>query len=227
MDIVTTNLVRLMNISHVAMIVGLSRAEKGVVVVGISWVEAGWKLGLPSSVQVVGNMDEGQYTRWTGLSPCHTSPLAQQDMTLRSTSKHLIHPSETVLGEKCGKVARDSSANTRDAQTPTRVVRCNRSTILQHHHLNITLHPRRPPHTSTHTMSTRSVVIVAASRTPIGSMGGTLASVSATQLGITAVKHAISKAGIASKEVEEVYMGHVVQAGTGQSPARQVALGAG
>jgi hypothetical protein len=68
MDIVTTNLVRLMNISHVAMIVGLSRAEKGVVVVGISWVEAGWKLGLPSSVQVVGNMDEGQYTRGTGAS---------------------------------------------------------------------------------------------------------------------------------------------------------------
>ncbi len=58
-------------------------------------------------------------------------------------------------------------------------------------------------------------------------MGGSLASVPATQLGITAVKHAIGKAGIAAKEVEEVYMGHVVQAGTGQSPARQVALGAG
>ncbi len=76
-------------------------------------------------------------------------------------------------------------------------------------------------------MSKHTVCIVAASRTPVGSFQGALSSLPATQLGVTAVKHAISKAGIDAKEVEEIYMGHVVQAGTGQSPARQVALGAG
>lgn len=76
-------------------------------------------------------------------------------------------------------------------------------------------------------MSTQTVFIVGASRTPIGSINGSLATVSAPQLGITAVKHALEKSGVKPEQVEEVYMGNVVQAGVGQSPARQVVIGAG
>lgn len=71
------------------------------------------------------------------------------------------------------------------------------------------------------------VVIVSAVRTPIGSFGGTLASVPATKLGATAIKAAIEKAGMDPKEVDEVYMGNVLQAGQGQAPARQAAIYAG
>ncbi|KAK7061654.1 MFS general substrate transporter [Favolaschia claudopus] len=70
-------------------------------------------------------------------------------------------------------------------------------------------------------------VIVAASRTPVGSLNGTLKSFTATQLGTAALKHALSSKNIDPKIVEEVYFGNVVQAGVGQSPARQVALNAG
>ncbi|GFZ43265.1 acetyl-CoA C-acetyltransferase [Saitozyma sp. JCM 24511] len=75
--------------------------------------------------------------------------------------------------------------------------------------------------------STQDVYILSASRTPIGSINGTLASLTAPQLGIVAVKHAMERAGIEPKRVEEIYMGNVVQAGVGQSPARQVGIGAG
>lgn len=69
--------------------------------------------------------------------------------------------------------------------------------------------------------------ILAGSRTPIGSLMGSLSTVPAPQLGGAAIKGAVEKAGVKSNEVEEVYMGHVVQAGVGQAPARQAALAAG
>ncbi len=71
------------------------------------------------------------------------------------------------------------------------------------------------------------VYIVSAVRTPIGSFNGSLSSISATQLGATAIKGAIRKISLDPKEVDEVYMGNVLQAGLGQAPARQAALFAG
>ena len=73
----------------------------------------------------------------------------------------------------------------------------------------------------------KEVFIVSAARTPIGSFMGSLSTVPATKLGETAVKGALSKINLDPKEVQEIYMGNVLQAGEGQSPARQVALGAG
>lgn len=73
----------------------------------------------------------------------------------------------------------------------------------------------------------KEVVIVSAVRTPIGSFGGALSSMSATQLGSTAIKRAVEKAGINPDEIDEVYMGNVLQANLGQAPARQAAMGAG
>tara|TARA_B100000900_G_scaffold414020_1_gene439469 strand:- start:2402 stop:3580 length:1179 start_codon:yes stop_codon:yes gene_type:complete len=73
----------------------------------------------------------------------------------------------------------------------------------------------------------KEVVIVSAVRTPIGSFGGVLSSLSATQLGATAIKGAVEKAGIKTEEVNEVYMGNVLQANLGQAPARQAAMFAG
>ena len=73
----------------------------------------------------------------------------------------------------------------------------------------------------------REVVIVSAVRTPMGSFGGVLSSVSATQLGATAIKGAINKSGIDANLVEEVFMGNVLQANLGQAPARQAAIFAG
>lgn len=69
--------------------------------------------------------------------------------------------------------------------------------------------------------------IVSAVRTPMGSFGGSLSSLSATQLGSHAVKKAISTAGIDPTLIEEVILGNVVSANLGQAPARQAALGAG
>lgn len=71
------------------------------------------------------------------------------------------------------------------------------------------------------------VVIVSAVRTPIGSFLGGLSSLSAVQLGSVAIKGALEKINLDPKLVQEVYMGQVVQAGAGQAPARQAALGAG
>lgn len=73
----------------------------------------------------------------------------------------------------------------------------------------------------------KEVYILSAVRTPMGSFGGALSSVSATQLGATAIKEAVKRAGIQPSDVNEVYMGNVLQAGLGQAPARQAAKFAG
>ncbi len=73
----------------------------------------------------------------------------------------------------------------------------------------------------------RAVYIVSAVRTPMGSFLGGLSSVPATQLGSTAIEGALKAANIEASAVDEVFMGHVLQAGAGQAPARQAALGAG
>ncbi len=71
------------------------------------------------------------------------------------------------------------------------------------------------------------VVIVAAVRTPIGSFMGSLSSLTATELGSAAIKGAMDSIKLNPEMVQEVFMGNVVQAGVGQAPARQAALGAG
>jgi len=71
------------------------------------------------------------------------------------------------------------------------------------------------------------VYIVSAARTPMGSFLGSLSTVPATKLGSTAIQGALKMAELDPKEIEEVYMGNVLQAGMGQAPARQAALGAG
>ncbi|KAF9482471.1 peroxisomal 3-ketoacyl-CoA-thiolase [Pholiota conissans] len=71
------------------------------------------------------------------------------------------------------------------------------------------------------------VVIVSASRTPVGSLNGALKSFTAPQLGVIALKGALEAGKVDPAIVEEVYFGNVVQAGVGQAPARQVALAAG
>jgi acetyl-CoA C-acetyltransferase len=71
------------------------------------------------------------------------------------------------------------------------------------------------------------VVIISAVRTPIGSFNGSLAAVSATQLGAAAIKGAVERAGIKPEDVQEVFMGNVISANLGQSPATQAAIYAG
>ena len=71
------------------------------------------------------------------------------------------------------------------------------------------------------------VYIVSVARTPIGSLSGVLSQVTAVQLGTQAIKKAIERAGITGNDVEEVIMGNVIQANTGQAPGRQAALAAG
>lgn len=73
----------------------------------------------------------------------------------------------------------------------------------------------------------KKVVIVSAVRTPIGSFMGSLSSFTAAQLGSFAIQGALEKINLKPELVDEVYMGNVVQAGVGQAPARQAALGAG
>jgi acetyl-CoA C-acetyltransferase len=73
----------------------------------------------------------------------------------------------------------------------------------------------------------KEVYVISAVRTPIGSFGGSLASLTAVQLGGIAVKGALQKAGIDGKEVQEVFMGNVISAGLGQAPATQIAAAAG
>lgn len=73
----------------------------------------------------------------------------------------------------------------------------------------------------------QDVYIIAAVRTPIGSFNGALSTVGATQLGATAIKGALEKAGVNAVEVQEVFMGAVLQASLGQAPARQAARYAG
>jgi len=73
----------------------------------------------------------------------------------------------------------------------------------------------------------KNVYIVAAVRTPIGAFMGGLSTVPATQLGSVAIEGALKKGNVAANLVDEVFMGNVLQAGVGQAPARQAALGAG
>jgi acetyl-CoA C-acetyltransferase len=73
----------------------------------------------------------------------------------------------------------------------------------------------------------KEVYIIAAVRTPIGSFGGSLSSISATALGGIAIKGALEKAGLSKDLIDEVIMGSVIQAGLGQAPARQAAKAAG
>lgn len=73
----------------------------------------------------------------------------------------------------------------------------------------------------------KEVVIVAAVRTPIGSFMGSLSTLTAAQLGSVAIKGALDQINLDPSLVQEVFMGNVVQAGVGQAPARQAALGAG
>jgi acetyl-CoA C-acetyltransferase len=70
-------------------------------------------------------------------------------------------------------------------------------------------------------------VILGAARTPIGKMGGSLASVPATELGARAIEAALGQAGVAPEQVEHVIMGQVLQAGQGQIPSRQAQIAAG
>lgn len=72
-----------------------------------------------------------------------------------------------------------------------------------------------------------TIVIVGAKRTPIGAMQGKFNSVSASELGATAIKAAVEQAGVKPGEVDDLIFGCVLQAGQGQAPARQAALGAG
>ena len=74
---------------------------------------------------------------------------------------------------------------------------------------------------------TKKVAIVSAVRTPIGSFLGALSTVSATELGAVAIKGALDKIKLAPELINEVFMGHVVQSGVGQAPARQAAISAG
>jgi acetyl-CoA C-acetyltransferase len=71
------------------------------------------------------------------------------------------------------------------------------------------------------------VVILGAARTPIGAFMGGLAPLSAPKLGSLAIRCALERAGVRPDQVDEVFMGNVIQAGVGQAPARQAALGAG
>ena len=76
-------------------------------------------------------------------------------------------------------------------------------------------------------MSKRKVVLAGACRTAIGTMGGQLSSIPAPDLGAMAIKEALKRAGVKPEQVDEVYMGNVIQAGLGQNPARQSAINAG
>jgi acetyl-CoA C-acetyltransferase len=71
------------------------------------------------------------------------------------------------------------------------------------------------------------IVIVSAARTPVGSFNGALASLPASALGTIAIKAALERAGIQPEEIDEVILGHVLQAAAGQGPARQASVGAG
>ena len=73
----------------------------------------------------------------------------------------------------------------------------------------------------------KEVVIVSYSRTPMGSFGGALSSVSATKLGSIAIKGAMDKINLNPNTVNEVYMGNVISSGLGQAPAKQAAIFAG
>lgn len=76
-------------------------------------------------------------------------------------------------------------------------------------------------------MALRKVVIAGACRTAIGKFGGTLKDIPAADLGTIVIKEALRRSGVKPEQVDEVYMGDVIQAGNGQNPARQAAVNAG
>ncbi|PST18213.1 acetyl-CoA C-acyltransferase [Rhizobium sp. JAB6] len=76
-------------------------------------------------------------------------------------------------------------------------------------------------------MSSSSIVVASAARTAVGSFNGAFATVPAHELGAAAIKSALERAGVDAKEVDEVILGQVLQAGEGQNPARQAAMKAG
>jgi acetyl-CoA C-acetyltransferase len=76
-------------------------------------------------------------------------------------------------------------------------------------------------------MSTPSIVIASAARTPVGSFNGALSSVAAHDLGAIAIKAVLERAGVEAGEVDEVILGQILTAGQGQNPARQAAMKAG
>ena len=76
-------------------------------------------------------------------------------------------------------------------------------------------------------MTKNEVYIVSAVRTPLGSFGGVFANIPATKLGSIAIKGALNKANVNSKNIDEVFMGNVCSANLGQAPARQAAIAAG
>src|SRR5690554_1886393 len=76
-------------------------------------------------------------------------------------------------------------------------------------------------------MQQESVVIVSGARTPMGGLQGSLSTVSATQLGSTAIAAVLQRATLSSEDIDEVFMGCVLPAGLKQGPARQAARGAG
>ncbi len=73
----------------------------------------------------------------------------------------------------------------------------------------------------------KNVYLVGACRTAVGSMGGSLKGIKAADLGALVIKEALNRAGVDAKDVDEVFMGNVLQAAQGQSPARQMAIKAG
>jgi acetyl-CoA C-acetyltransferase len=75
--------------------------------------------------------------------------------------------------------------------------------------------------------TSRTPVIVGAARTPIGKFLGALAPLGAPELGAVAIRAALERSGVARDDVQEVIMGHVIQGGAGQAPARQALLKAG
>jgi acetyl-CoA C-acetyltransferase len=72
-----------------------------------------------------------------------------------------------------------------------------------------------------------SIVVASAARTPVGSFNGAFATIPAHELGAAAIKAALERAGVDGKDVDEVIMGQILQAGEGQNPARQAAMAAG
>ena len=76
-------------------------------------------------------------------------------------------------------------------------------------------------------MASQSIVIASAARTAVGAFSGAFADVAAHELGATAIKGALERAGVSPAEVDEVIMGQVLTANTGQNPARQAAMAAG
>ncbi|MBB00080.1 MAG: acetyl-CoA C-acyltransferase [Saprospirales bacterium] len=73
----------------------------------------------------------------------------------------------------------------------------------------------------------KDVYVLGMARSPVGSFGGTLSKLSAVELGAHSIRHAVLRASVELEDIEEVYMGQVLQAGAGQAPARQAALSAG